>query len=136
MINKIIDLCSKPFTPEWWSAEEHHLQGWWEFDVRKISLYFSEKQKEGVIKWDEWRTDLAGKFAFNANVLDFLLENQYLIPEAWKSIKVFFWGTIYRHFGSDLRVRYLYFKDNLWQWGFAWVLDEFNLNCRAATLEL
>jgi len=137
MINKIIDLCAQPFIPDFfWRTEEHHRQGFWEFDVKKISLYFSEKQREGVIKWDEWRNDLVGKFTFNANVLDFLLANQYLIPEAWKNIKVFFSGTIYRHFGSDLRVRYLCFKDGIWQWGFAWVLDEFDINCQVATFKI
>ena len=60
----------------------------------------------------------------NANVLDYLLVNPYLIPEEWKKDKknnilyIFFWGTIYRSSDGNLSVRYLYWNKQQWGWGY------------------
>ncbi len=126
-----VDLCANPFIPEWWSAEEHRPQGFWKFNLKKISLYVSEK----ISSWDEWRSELVGRPVFNANLLDHLLKYKELIPENWKKIKVFFWGTVYRYFGSDLRVRFLYWDGTDWQWDFAWVRDMFDHSCQVALLK-
>ncbi|MCX6795300.1 MAG: hypothetical protein NT165_01015 [Candidatus Falkowbacteria bacterium] len=132
MIKEFVDLCARPFAPEWWSVEEHQQQGFWEFNLAKISLYVSEK----ISSWDDLRKELLGKPAFNANLLDHLLVYKELIPETWKKIKVFFWGTVYRFFGSDLRVRFLCWDGADWQWDFAWLKDVFDGNCQMALLKL
>ncbi|MFZ4648015.1 MAG: hypothetical protein ACOYMB_00050 [Patescibacteria group bacterium] len=127
-----VDLCANPFTPEFWSAEEHQSQGFWELNLNKISLYVTEK----ICSWDEWRNELIGKPMFNVNLLDHFLMYKELIPEAWKKIKVFFAGTIYRYFGSDLRIRFLYWDGFDWQWDFAWVKDIFDSNCHVALIKI
>jgi hypothetical protein len=53
----------------------------------------------------------------NANILDYLLENQELIPESWKNIIVFFLGTQYYDPLGNICVRYLcWFGEGGWGW--------------------
>lgn len=61
----------------------------------------------------------------NANVLDFLLQNQYnfpgVIPENWKfdsgdtSRNICFCGTVYKHAGGQMSVRYMYWNPS-WEY--------------------
>lgn len=59
-----------------------------------------------VLLWS--RPNLADKPVLNANVLDYLLARQELIPAEWKGKAVFFWGAIYRYPDGNLCVRRLY----------------------------
>ena len=85
-------------------------------DGKVVTLYLDGNQKTGAIGGDELREKLRSKPTGNANLLDFLLkpENQHLIPEDWKSMHVFFWGTIYLDFSSCPKVRCMYWSAGRW----------------------
>lgn len=129
-----IDCDKEPFNPEGWKVETHKKGGVITWDASKVSLYLSEKQKNGTIEGNKLRKELEGKNVLNANVLEFLLEHQELIPEAWKDKYVYFWGTIYR--GPDGRrfVLYLYWNDGRWDWSYDWLVDDWYVNNPSAVL--
>lgn len=119
----LIDSDAAPFIPGGWSVDEHKTSGLFEFDSAKISLYLSEKQKEGIISGHDLRKDLAGKPVMNANVLDYLLARPELIPEEWKGKHIFFWGTIYCDSFGNLYVRCLHWDGSRWCWGYGCFSD-------------
>jgi hypothetical protein len=59
----------------------------------------------------------------NANVLDFLLKNQVLIPDSCKELTIVFWGTIYEYENGELFVRTL-----------SWIPADKNWACRSVSL--
>jgi hypothetical protein len=118
----LIDLDADPFVPDGWKVEEHQKGGQFKWDAAKVALYLSKKQQGG--KWlegNKLREELKSKLVFNANLLDYLLNNPHLIPEEWEGKYVFFWGTVYRHSGGSLYVRYLYWDGGRWDWGCRWL---------------
>jgi len=126
-VEPIIDCDANPFVPDGWQVEEHIKAGQLAFDPAKISFYLSKVQKKGkVIKGHNLREELKGQPVLNANVLDYLLDNPELIPGDWKGKHVFFWGTIYRHFDGNLRVRYLCWSGSQLGWGYRWLGSGFN----------
>jgi len=103
---------------------EHRKHGRLEWNPPgRVGLYLSNKQKgqEGI-GGDELRKELVDKPVLNANVLDCLLANPYLIPDYWKDEHVVFWGTIYRN-RTDLFVRCLYWGLSGYSWVYC-ILDE------------
>jgi hypothetical protein len=104
-----IDCDSDPFCRNGWEIAKHKKGGQLSLDPKKIILYLSKRQKVGGgrVRTLELYEEFKSLPMLNANVLDFLLKNQYLVPAEWKDEYVYFWGTIYRR-GSELRVRYLY----------------------------
>jgi hypothetical protein len=123
---KVIDCDAPPFIPNGWSIDKHQKGGQMEWDASKVSTYFDDAQKTGGIEGHKLRRKLANQKVLNANVLDFLLENQHLIPEEWKSKAVFFWGTIYRLCDVYLCVRYLYWDGGKWRWLVRWLGKDWN----------
>ncbi len=123
----IIDCDAKPFAPKDWKVEEHTNGGQLEWDPNGVSFYLSKKQEgDSAIEGNELYKELKGKPVFNANVLDYLLAYPYLIPEEWKSKRIFFWGTIYRYPNGDLSVRFLYWDDDRWGWLGHWLGYDFS----------
>ena len=109
-------------------------------DNLKVILHLSERQQGGKhLKGYELREELTGKPVLNANVLDALYENPYLIPESWKKDEngkiryIFFWGTIFRHRVGSLNVRYLDFSGR-WQWDWHWLGHDWRSDYPAAVL--
>jgi len=133
----IIDLDADPFVPDGWKVEKHCKAGQWKWEIEKVMLYLSERQKEGKsIEGNKLRKELEKMLALNANVLDYLLkpENQHLIPEEWKGKAVFFWGTIYRRSDGYLYVRYLNWGGEQWNWYYYWLDNDFSGSDPAALL--
>lgn len=119
-----IDCDAEPFVPNGWEVEEHQKGGrlLWDALAQADCLYLSAAQKNGdSIEGNKLRKELAGKPVLSANVLDYLLANQHLIPEEWKDKAVFFWGTVYRGSGGGLYVRYLYWDGDRWDWNYHWL---------------
>lgn len=115
-ISLLIDCDASPFVPDGWKIEEHRKCGQFKFDPAKVGFYCSPEQKgENLIEGNDLRKELAGKPVMNACVLDHLLVNTNLIPENWKSIWVYFWGTVYCDPEGDLCVRRLCWYDG-WIW--------------------
>jgi hypothetical protein len=104
----MIGLDVDPFVPKGWAVEEHRKIGPLFWDASKTALYRSKEQQHGEsIEGNKLRQELKEVPVYNANVLDCLLKNQRLIPEAWKGPFVMFWGTIYRDSDDLLCVRCL-----------------------------
>lgn len=138
---RIIDYDVTPYIPDGWKIEEHKKGGEIEFDASRITLHLDEGQKDGrTIVGNELRKRLADKPVLNACVLDHLLANTNLIPEAWKTNEdgstryTFFWGTIYRDEDGDLCVRCLYWGDGQWYWCSNWLDREWDAEDPAAIL--
>lgn len=121
----IIDCDAEPFVPDGWSVEEHKKGGKFEWEPNDIKLYFSDNQKDSRknfgIDGNDLRKELEDQYVLNANILDYLLTNQRLIPEEWKGKYVFFWGTIYRLPDGALSVRYLCWRGGEWRWDDYWL---------------
>ena len=118
----IIDCDAAPFCHHGWGIEEHRKDGQIVWDATRVQLHCSGEQKGGRIKGHALREELKNRPVLNANVLDYLLKNPYLIPDDWKGKRVFFWGTIYRNPEGFLYVRSLCWKDGkmdgYWRWGY------------------
>jgi len=130
----IIDCDADPFLPNGWKVEEHIKGGELTWNPEKITLYLSDKQKNGMIKCNKLRKELKGKLVLNANVLEYLLKNPHLIPEEWKGKCVFFWGTIYRDSDGNLYVRYLNSYGSSWDWDYDWLDGDWGDGRPAAVL--
>jgi len=100
---------------------EHREMGEIEWNPNNVELHLEPEQKEDVIKGKELHKRLQNKPVLNATVLEYLFENQELIPEEWKGKYIYFWGTIYRGSSGSLCVRYLYFRGGQWDWYCGWL---------------
>jgi len=121
-----------PFVPKGWLVEKHQKGGLWKFDPAAILFYLSKKQRKRNINGYDLQKELANKKVLNANVLDWLLIHQELIPEEWKDKYIFFWGTIYRCSAGPLYVRYLDRHDSQWLWEYYWLDSDFDSDDPAA----
>ena len=130
--NHVINCCVYPRIPKGFRIEQHLRSGEFFWDSSKIKLYLCEKQKKDSIGGHKLRQKLQGKAVLNANVLDYLLANPYLIPKDWKGKFVFFWGTIYANPHGILYVRYLCWgSDRRWIWNNHCLGDDYNNKCPA-----
>jgi hypothetical protein len=126
--NHIIDCDVTPFLPkDWLEVMTHQKNGQFKWIASEICLCYSKLQKTEGILGTKLRQKLAKKPIMNANVLDYLLANQHLIPDRWKeetngnTISVFFWGTIYRDWEGELCVRCLRWRNAAWHWNCNWL---------------
>lgn len=121
----IIDTHAPPKIPYMgWTVESHKGNGKIEWDPKRFSLYLSDKQKNGNwIKGTDLQKELETQTPMNANVLDFLLAHQDLIPEEWKKQYVYFHGTVFRRSDGDLCVRYWYWDDGALRSSCGWLAD-------------
>ena len=115
-----VDLDAYPYVPKGLTLGEWHGGGQFKYDYTKVKLYLSEIQKCGNETEDGFHLykDLRHVTALNSNLLDFYLKNKHLIPEEWKGVEVFFWGTRYWYSleaGSQC-VRCLYWDGEYWNW--------------------
>ena len=94
-MERIINCNEDPFLMSHWKVAKHDHLGKLVWDASKVKLeYSSHKEGEGV-SGNTLYGELSGKVLLNANVLEFLLENEHLIPDEWRRLKVYFWGTLY-----------------------------------------
>ena len=113
---------------------EHIRYGQTEWSLERVAILSFQHKPEswgGSIPLCEMRE--RGEHFCNANVLDYLLEHQELIPEEWKNKHILFLGTTYDDSISGYssrrdcwgHVRYLHFmcgfgKDGLGVWSWGW----------------
>lgn len=119
----IIDTDAPPKIPySGWTVESHKGAGKVEWNPKKFQLCLSDKQRKGeYVKGFDLQEELESQTPMNANVLDFLLEHPELIPKDWKRKYVTFFGTVYRHSGDLLFVRYWDWDDGALQSGYYWL---------------
>ena len=121
-VEHIIDLNAQPLVPDSWSVEKHQKGGELTWDAVKASLYLSKEQQNGKhIEGYQLRQELKKKPVYNANLLDYLLAHQHLIPDEWIGKAVFFWGTIYRVLGGNLCVRCFDWSGDGCNWSRRWL---------------
>ncbi len=133
--NHVIDCCADPFLPEGWKVEEHQKGVPIKWTESLVTLYIADDQKDGKwMKGDVLREVLKSQRVLNANVLDFLLKHPELIPEEWKTQRVYFWGTIYRDSDGDLYVRFLCWYGDGWFWRYDWLGVDWGVSYPAAVL--
>jgi hypothetical protein len=121
MLDVICDLEKPPFIPNNWEIGEHKGQGLFRFDLERVELHIRVGQtwKHGI-SGKNLRKRLVKQDVLNANVLDDLLLHPHMIPESWKGLFVCFWGTIYRDKNNGKSfVRFLYWNESKWDWGFS-----------------
>lgn len=123
----MINTTKQPFIPDGWTVESHDTSlGKFEWNPQEVSLHLEPEQEKSCLVGTELQKRLKDKPVLNANVLDYLLKNPYLIPEEWKGKYVFFWGTIYRNSSGNLYVRCLYFDGDRWDWYDSWLDRRFD----------
>ena len=142
VVRHIVDCDTVPSVSESCSIEEHKKDGQLSLEMSKVKLHLSRNQVDGsVIEGNKLREELASKPVLNANVLDYLLLHQVLIPEEWKRDAnkcmrwIFFWGTIYRNSNNNLFVRYLFWNNGMWDWGYHRLDNVWSKDSSAAILE-
>jgi hypothetical protein len=134
-----------PFIPKGWSVlpdEEQiptRLRGQfkWDKEKQKDAFYLSGCE---CIGGNELREELAEKriVVLPANVLNYLLDDQRLIPEDWKKdeggkiLYIYFWGTIYSSSVDRLCVFYLYWGGNEWRYDYECINKNWRSNNLAA----
>lgn len=117
----LIDLDADPVIPPgWYGFTSHIKRGMLEWNPKLFSMYFSLFQQNGKHIWGPY---LQGEIVtrhdyllLNANVLDYWLSHQDIIPEECKNpqISLCFWGTIYsiKKSRPQRYVRQLFLRDN------------------------
>lgn len=94
----------RPDVPNTMQLKEHFsVVESFKWNPQKVLLYLDVCQGDSTsITGDQLLKKLWHKRVLNANVIDFLLVHQHLIPEEWKDKRVFFWGTTYSRNGRIL----------------------------------
>ncbi len=132
-----IDCDAPPFVPDgWFGYRKHRRDGQFVWDPTKITLWLSRDQRDhGLADGETICSELANKPILNANVLDYLLANQHLIPDELGCMYILFWGTEYYDLFGKPCIRYLYKSGARWYWSSEWIDDELN-NHRQAILRI
>lgn len=114
----VIDLDARPRDYKNLEAHVHERGGRFLWDPEKVSLYTDSLQAPwpNGLRGCHLQQRLEGQLVLNANALEYLLKYPHLIPDEWKGLCVFFWGTTYfNHWTENWCVRYLYWSGNDWK---------------------
>jgi len=140
-VRHLIDCNKAPFVPEGFVGVESHTRfGLLEWNPAQVEFYISlecRRRYLAAVTGFFLRDELRSKVVLNANVLDYLLANQGLIPEDWEA-DTFFWGTIYERMDGDQRapcVRCMYKRNDGWKPGFRQLNSDFNAHHLAICLK-
>lgn len=118
----MLDLDNAPLCPNY-AQSEKLVGGGSVYCVGGMDI--AEHHCGGQRDWLSIRNEISnqrGQTHLNANVLDFLLRNQDLIPASWTGWTLEFRGTIYKReeYGREVRfTRYLYCNGGRWHWRYA-----------------
>lgn len=88
----------------------HRKMGKWKWNPDEVDFYIPEAQKQATAQKQTETNNkhmgsdgytvleaLSGKPVMNANVRDYLVAHQRLIPESWRQYRtITFWGTVYQ----------------------------------------
>ncbi|MEX0935173.1 MAG: hypothetical protein WDZ70_02520 [Candidatus Paceibacterota bacterium] len=126
-----VDLSGDPYLPSKdWEILEHRGEGIIQIercaehlciDGKKVELFLLNKQKDEIIVGSDLQEIIQDQSVLSANVLDYLIEHQELIPESWREVFPFFWGTIYRYPDGRSGVRCLRWRGDHWDWSRTWL---------------
>lgn len=92
----VIDCMALPSIPHGFSIALHRQAKPLEWDLESIQLrLYNSKETYREIYVQAYPTVL------NANVADYLLAHQHLIPDSWVGRHIYFFGTAYQYNGPD-----------------------------------
>ncbi len=138
VVKHFIDCDSGPKIPDGWIGFKNHVKGGqFEWDLARVALYFSKKQKTGIItNADELQQEIVCDRLLNANILDYLTAHPELIPDDWKDKDkmVFFLGTTYLFSDGRECFRYLHCNKAGLGWGFRYHDDGLGSSSPVAVL--
>jgi hypothetical protein len=112
----VIDCSLDPQVPENMEVLDHSRQGYVRWRSGCYSLYVDPRLTAG----NEWviaqrvRDTLKRERMANANILDFLLENQEFIPSWWTDDRIHFFGTTYKLADGKIACRYMARENGKW----------------------
>ena len=86
-----------PFVPDRHRIVEHIKNGMVIFNPDNFYLYPGGVAKIGLISGHNLKNTLRDQTLYNANFLDYLLENQELIPKEWTNELIPFLGTVFTY---------------------------------------
>lgn len=127
----VVDCDADPFVPIGFTIEKHEKIGKIKIEPKSIYLYLADQQKHGGMNGFNLQEELSDFLIMNANVLDYLLVHQELIPEKCFGKSTVFWGTVYLRKDKSY-VRCLAWEDYQWCWRFKRVAGEFGVDDFAA----
>ncbi|OGZ19467.1 MAG: hypothetical protein A2626_02170 [Candidatus Nealsonbacteria bacterium RIFCSPHIGHO2_01_FULL_38_55] len=127
VVQYIIDCDADPFVPSGFTLMSHRKGGQIVWDPTKFQLYLSERQRSGkIIAGKGLGRELADVSGIlNANVLDYFLAHQEIIPPECEGVVTYFWGTKFLSGGSSY-VRCLYRGGGRWSSDYAWLGDDWD----------
>jgi len=132
----IIDCDADPYLPNAWEGVHSHRKGGHvEWNPENFRIYIPSLQQDGKrIRIHDFCDQCKDQPLANANVLDWLLANQELIPDAWIKSQPCFLGTVYldRDGYRCVRSLYFYMVARRWCWCTYWLYD--GLSCQAPVL--
>lgn len=124
----IIDLSADPEEVNGFTVKRHIPgESSFKFNSKECSLYLSFAQKEsaGISGPVLMNDPLIKKKSFNANLLDWLIDNQDKIPAEWKNYSIPFWGTLYERNNIE-HVRCLVWDGNKFASEIRWLTRNFD----------
>jgi hypothetical protein len=139
----IINLLAAPSIPSEFAGVDQHKRGPIDFiwDPTKVRFYLSPNQEGGQQSHGgSLHQEIISQSPFNANLLDYLLNHTYLIPDQWKkdaageTYYIYFWGTIYYDSDDNLYVRSLARVGGGWISGYRGLNSMFDSRRLAACL--
>jgi uncharacterized protein YxeA len=108
---KNIDCSKNPSVQEGFTLFSNMPADTYQLTPGKIKTYSFEKFS---LSGEKMLTKLSADKTLNACVLDYLMDNQELIPPEWKTKNVIFMGTILADAGGNKFFPTLYWWDNHW----------------------
>jgi len=130
-----IDLAAAPFIPRFFGLKIHFAgDGLWKWNP-KIPLHLFSRCSGKIISGYDLQKEVSDKPVLSANVLDYLLAHQEIIPEEWRSKIILFMGTTYFDFDGNPCVRCLFYSDSKWSWHYFGLENNLIYTCYVALMD-
>lgn len=124
----VIDCDAPPLAPsdlDDWRVAEHAEHGPFTWNPLRIRLHRTQEQRaDPSTLGSAVQAGLEGKRVANATMLDYLLDNQHIVPETWhngRNVSIFFWGTLYSNKNGFTCVRCMRWTDDRWIGDLGWL---------------
>ena len=137
-----IDCESTPRIPvKGWKLLKHNRNGIRKWSSDLVEVVTNKGQHGRLFSGEEYYNEIKSLAHANINLMDYLLENQYLIPKSWENgLKgnnrpIFFWGTIFLDVNEKKVVSYMLFDGNHWLQNYLWFDETWASNYSMAILK-
>lgn len=123
-----IELGRGPFVPSYWKLDQHVGHGDFIYNPRGLRIYRPavENGSSILVESIDWLRD-GPPDPCNANLLDWYLNNPFLIPDTLKDFRLLFPGTTYLNGLKNRCIRGLKWCPEGWNWMSANMFDTLDL---------